>query len=117
MNFTNKELKQFKTYLLDIELQICDDLNIKKIDSSIINRYAVSTIYGVYSFYFTNDSIIGKFENIKNYILPDKYIFLHNQTYIKKHSINQFSGKFNFHYSDIYDFLDEIYKISLQFQD
>ena len=114
-----KELKEFIIDLLDIENEICQDFNLTKINSDSLNRYEIDTVFGLYRFYFDKDSIMGRFEDFNNELII-KYNgseFVNGTLYYKKHTINSFSGKFNFHYSKIYDFQDEIYRISLLFQD
>ena len=117
MSYSKKELKAFKEDLKSIEVEVVEDLEINKINSDNSNRYEVDTIYGKYRFYFDNDSIFGRF-----YDFDKELIIKHNKSeivngtlYHKKYTINPYTGKFNFHYNDIYDFTSELYRLVLKF--
>lgn len=114
-----KELKEFKEEIISIENRIVEDYKLIKIKSDVYNKYTIDTIYGKYNFWFDEHSIFGKFENIQDYkhLIPNDTQKANGVLFYKRNTINRFSGKFNFHYSDIYDFEDEIYRIAAIFQD
>ena len=115
--YSRRELKEFKEDLKNIELEFCQEFGVSKIESCITNRYKIPTKFGIYEFYFDEDSIFGRFPDIKNYSddIPDKYEFDNKgNTWERKHNINPYSGKFNFHYNEIYDFIDEISMILVE---
>lgn len=117
--YTKQELKELKKDLLRIELEIIEDLELIKISSNCHNRYSIDTVFGKYNFYFDECSIFGRFEDISKYDskLPNKFKMIDNTLYSKKYNINPYTGKFNFHYNDIYNFQNELYAIVLIFQD
>ena len=104
-----ENIKEIKKDIKEIELQVIEMYNLKKINSSTINRYTVFTKYGNYNFYFDKDSIFGRFEDIKNYsIQEDRYQKVNGKLYKRNYNINPFTGKFNFHYNEVYDFIYEL---------
>lgn len=63
--------------------------------------YQLETIYGLYTFRFSdNDTIFGRFEDIQKY---DNVLKKENNFNI---NINIYSGKMNFHFSAVYDFIN-----------
>ena len=108
-----ENIKEIKKDIKEIEVQVIEMYNLKKINSSSSNRYTVSTKYGSYKFYFDNDSIFGRFEDIKKYnIQEDRYQRVNGKLYKRNYNINQFTGKFNFHYDEIYNFIYELHQLT-----
>ena len=108
MKITKKEFNEVKEEILNY-------FNPKKCEIKphyiTKNGYTLNTIYGEYIFRFSdNNTIFGKFQDVKlmNSLLPDRYQTVNNTQFEIKHYPNIFSGKMNFHYIDIYDFIDTL---------
>lgn len=80
--------------------KILKEYNLNKKD---INHKIV-TIFGDYIFTFSDDTIFGRFENI-DLIKNINGLNLFNK------KVNVFSGKFNFHFQDVFIFIETINKI------
>ena len=80
---------------------------------TIENKNSIDTKWGLYNFYFDKDSIFGRFEDLKVDLIPDKFQVVNSETYEIVYYPNLYSGKMNFHFEQIFDFIDTIDKISI----
>lgn len=102
-NFTQKQYKQeFE------EIQKYFDL---PFIGSIDNKNSIMTKWGKYDFYFDDNSIIGKFEDLKIENLPPKIQFCNNHAYVMEFYPNLNSGKMNFHFHQVFEFINTIDRI------
>ena len=90
--------------------EICKYFNLSPI-GTIDNKNCLQTIWGDYHFYFSDKSIFGKFEKLRVNLLPNKYEYVNGKLYQVKHFPNIYTGKFNFHFEDVYDFIDTLDRI------
>lgn len=102
-NFTQKEYKQeFKEIQKYFSLPFI---------GSIDNKNSIETKWGKYNFYFDDNSIMGKFEDLKVDILPPKIQVRNNQTFIMEFYPNLRTGKMNFHFHQVFEFINAIDRI------
>ena len=85
--------------------EICKYFNLKYI-GTINSKNYIPTSWGTYHFYFSEKSIFGRFEHLKTEELPERFQLANGNLYHIKHFPNIYTGKMNFHYEDIYDFID-----------
>lgn len=78
---------------------------------SIENKNSIMTNWGKYSFYFANNSIFGKFEDLIAENLPPKIQNFKDDIYVISYYPNLNTGKMNFHYDQVFDFIDTIDRI------
>lgn len=81
---------------------IIKEFNLNKKDK----RHKIETIFGAYIFIFSDDTIFGRFDNID--LIKD----INNLNLLSK-KVNIFSGKFNFHFDDVFIFIENINNIKL----
>jgi len=78
---------------------------------SIDNKNSIITKRGKYDFYFDDNSIMGKFEDLKIENLPPKIQACNNQTFIMEFYPNLNSGKMNFYFHQVFEFINTIDRI------
>lgn len=103
MSITKKEF-------IEVQKEILEYFNVIE-DAGYRFKYSIDTVYGVYSFMFSdNDTIFGRFEDVAkmNSMLPAKYETINGALFKVSHYPNIFSGKMNFHFNDVYDFIDTL---------
>jgi hypothetical protein len=81
---------------------IIKEFNLNKKDK----RHKIETIYGAYTFIFSDDTIFGRFDNVE--LIKD----INNLNILSK-TVNIYSGKFNFHFDDVFIFIENLNKIKL----
>ena len=102
-NFTQKEYKQeFK--------EIQKYFNLPFI-GSIDNKNSIETKWGKYVFYFDDNSIMGKFEDFKKELVPPETSTINGVMYKIEIYPNLNNGKMNFHYSQVFEFINTIDRI------
>ena len=79
---------------------IIKEFNLNKKDKT----HKIETIYGGYTFIFSDETIFGRFDNIE--LIKD----INNLNLLSK-KVNVFSGKFNFHFDDVFIFIESMQKI------
>lgn len=77
---------------------------------SIENKNSIMTKWGKYNFYFDNNSIFGKFEDLIIENLPPKIQNFKDDIYEIIYYPG-LTGKMNFHFDQIFDFIDTIDRI------
>ena len=80
--------------------KIIKEFNLNKKDKS----HKIDTIFGIYTFIFSDDTIFGRFDNVD--LIKD----INNLNILSK-TVNVFSGKFNFHFDDVFIFIESLQKI------
>ena len=80
---------------------------------TIENKNSIQTKWGLYKFWFDKNSIFGKFENLKTDLIPDKFQDTQNGIYEVLYIPNLNSGKMNFHFEQVFDFIDTIDRITI----
>lgn len=80
---------------------------------TIENKNSIDTKWGLYKFYFDKNSIFGNFEDLKVDAIPDKFQEVNGETYECLYIPNLNSGKMNFHFEQIFDFIDAIDRIAI----
>ena len=80
---------------------------------TIENKNSIQTKWGVYNFWFDKNSIFGKFENLKVDLVPDKFQDVKGEIYECLYIPNLNTGKMNFHFEQIFDFIDTIDRIAI----
>ena len=94
-----KEFKEIKNYF---KLKFYGDINRKN---------SIKTKWGVYNFFFDNDSIFGRFEDLKINELPPEIQNSKNGFFKVSYYPNLNSGKMNFHFYEIFDFINTLDRI------
>ena len=89
-NITKKEYKK------EFD-KIIKEFNLNKKDK----EHKIKTNFGVYTFIFSDDTIFGRFDNIE-------LIKNINGLNIISKKVNPFSGKCNFHFDDVFIFIQTI---------
>jgi hypothetical protein len=73
------------------------------------NKYHLNTIWGDYYFFFDENCIFGRFENLKVDLLPEREQRAPNSMlYRIVHYPNIYSGKMNFHFYHVFDFINTL---------
>ena len=96
-----KEFKEIKDYF---KLKFYGDINRKN---------SIKTKWGIYNFFFDNDSIFGRFEDLKINELPPEIQNVKNGFFKVSYYPNLNSGKMNFHFYEIFDFIDTLDRICI----
>ena len=96
-----KEFKEIKDYF---KLKFYGDINRKN---------SIKTKWGIYNFFFDNDSIFGRFEDLKINELPPEVQNTKNGFFKVSYYPNLNSGKMNFHFYEIFDFIDTLDRICI----
>ena len=96
-----KEFKEIKNYF---KLKFYGDINRKN---------SIKTKWGVYNFFFDNDSIFGRFEDLKINELPPEVQNTKNGFFKVSYYPNLNSGKMNFHFYEIFDFINTLDRICI----
>ena len=96
-----KEFKEIKDYF---NLKFYGDINRKN---------SIKTKWGVYNFFFDNDSIFGRFEDLKINELPPEVQNTKNGFFKVSYYPNLNSGKMNFHFYEIFDFINTLDRICI----
>ena len=96
-----KEFKEIKNYL---KLKFYGDINKKN---------SIKTKWGIYNFFFDNDSIFGRFEDLKISELPPEVQNTKNGFFKVSYYPNLNSGKMNFHFYEIFDFINTLDRICI----
>ena len=96
-----KEFKEIKDYF---KLKFYGDINRKN---------SIKTKWGVYNFFFDNDSIFGRFEDLKINELPPEIQNTKNGFFKVSYYPNLNSGKMNFHFYEIFDFINTLDRICI----
>ena len=94
-----KEFKEIKNYF---KLKFYGDINRKN---------SIKTKWGIYNFFFDNDSIFGRFEDLKTNELPPEIQNAKNGFFKVSYYPNLNSGKMNFHFHEIFDFINTLDRI------
>ena len=94
-----KEFKEIKNYF---KLKFYGDINRKN---------SIKTKWGIYNFFFDNDSIFGRFEDLKINELPPEVQNTKNGFFKVSYYPNLHSGKMNFHFYEIFDFIETLDRI------
>ena len=93
MKLTKKEYKQEFN-------KIIKEFNLNKKDKN----HKIETIYGGYTFIFSDDTIFGRFDNVD--LIKD----INNLNILSK-IVNVWNGKFNVHFDDVLIFIESLQKI------
>ena len=96
-----KEFKEIKKYF---KLKFYGDINRKN---------SIKTKWGIYNFFFDNDSIFGRFEDLKINELPPEVQNTKNGFFKVSYYPNLNSGKMNFHFYEIFDFINTLDRICI----
>ena len=80
--------------------KIIKEFNLNKKDKN----HKINTIFGGYTLIFSDDTIFGRFDNVD--LIKD----INNFNILSK-SVNVWSGKFNFHFDDVFIFIESLQKI------
>lgn len=96
-----KEFKEIKDYF---KLKFYGDINRKN---------SIKTKWGIYNFFFDNDSIFGRFEDLKINELPPEVQNTKNGFFKVSYYPNLNSGKMNFHFYEIFDFINTLDRICI----
>ena len=96
-----KEFKEIKDYF---KLKFYGDINRKN---------SIKTKWGIYNFFFDNDSIFGRFEDLKINELPPEVQNTKNGFFKVSYYPNLNSGKMNFHFHEIFDFINTLDRICI----
>ena len=94
-----KEFKEIKEYF---NLKFYGNINKKN---------SIKTKWGIYNFFFDNDSIFGRFEDLKINELPPEVQNTKNGFFKVSYYPNLNSGKMNFHFYEIFDFINTLDRI------
>lgn len=83
--------------------------------SNTLDRHTIKTKLGLYRFYFDIESktIFGKFEYFKIENMPDRMQFCDKGIFTIKYYPST-TGKMNFHFNNVYDFIDTLDRIALE---
>ena len=73
--------------------------------------FKLDTKCGLYIFHFDEKSIFGRFEDLKIENLPLQFQEANNTLFKISYYPNLHSGKMNFHFHQIFDFIDTIGRI------
>ena len=96
-----KEFKEIKDFF---KLKFYGDINRKN---------SIKTKWGIYNFFFDNDSIFGRFEDLKINELPPEVQNTKNGFFKVSYYPNLNSGKMNFHFYEIFDFINTLDRICI----
>ena len=96
-----KEFKEIKNYF---KLKFYGDINRKN---------SIKTKWGIYNFFFDNDSIFGRFEDLKINELPPEIQNTKNGFFKVSYYPNLNNGKMNFHFYEIFDFINTLDRICI----
>lgn len=96
-----KEFKEIKDYF---KLKFYGDINRKN---------SIKTKWGIYNFFFDNDSIFGRFEDLKINELPPEVQNTKNGFFKVSYYPNLNSEKMNFHFYEIFDFINTLDRICI----
>ena len=96
-----KEFKEIKNYF---KLKFYGDINRKN---------SIKTKWGIYNFFFDNDSIFGRFEDLKINELPPEVQNTKNGFFKVSYYPNLNSWKMNFHFYEIFDFINTLDRICI----
>ena len=96
-----KEFKEIKDYF---NLKFYGDINRKN---------SIKTKWGTYNFFFDSDSIFGRFEDLKINELPPEVQNTKNGFFKVSYYPNLNSGKMNFHFYEIFDFINTLDRICI----
>ena len=96
-----KEFKEIKDYF---KLKFYGDINRKN---------SIKTKWGIYNFFFDNDSIFGRFEDLKINEFPPEVQNTKNGFFKVSYYPNLNSGKMNFHFYEIFDFINTLDRICI----
>ena len=96
-----KEFKEIKDYF---KLKFYGDINRKN---------SIKTKWGIYNFFFDNDSIFGRFEDLKINELPPEVQNTKNGFFKVSYYPNLNSGKMNFQIYEIFDFMNTLDRICI----
>lgn len=77
------------------------------------NKNVIDTSWGEYQFYFDKDSIFGKFTKLKKENIPPRFQKVNGTVFEIQKYPNLYSGKMNFHFEDVFDFIDTIDRIKI----
>ena len=80
--------------------KIIKEFNLNKKDK----KHKIETIFGGYTFIFSDYIIFGRFDNVD--LIKD----INNLNILCK-TVNVWSGKFNFHFDDVFIFIESLQKI------
>lgn len=94
-----KEFKEIKDYF---KLKFYGDINKKN---------SIKTKWGIYNFFFDNDSIFGRFEDLKINELPPEVQNTKNGFFKVSYYPSLNSGKMNFYFHEIFDFINTLDRI------
>ena len=98
--------KEFKKEFKEIK----DHFNLK-FYGDIKRKNSIKTKWGIYNFFFDNDSIFGRFEDLKINELPPEIQNSKNGFFKISYYPNLHSGKMNFHFYEIFDFIETLDRI------
>ena len=73
--------------------------------------FKIDTKWGLYIFHFDENCIFGRFVNLKIENLPQQFQGANNTLFKISYYPNLHSGKMNFHFYQIFDFIDTIERI------
>ena len=90
--------------------QIKKALNLKGA-GTMKEPFKINTKWGLYIFHFDEKSIFGRFENLKIENLPQQFQEANNTLFKIYYYPNLHTGKMNFHFHQIFDFIDTIERI------
>ena len=92
--------------------EIKDHFNLK-FYGDIKRKNSIKTKWGIYNFFFDNDSIFGRFEDLKINELPPEVQNTKNGFFKVSYYPNLNSGKMNFHFYEIFDFINTLDRICI----
>ena len=93
MKITKKEYKkEFDKIIKEFKLNKKD------------KNHKIKTNFGIYTFIFSDETIFGRFDDVE--LIKD----INNLNILSK-KVNIFSGKFNFHFDDVFIFIESMQKI------
>ena len=78
---------------------------------TIKEPFKIDTKWGLYVFHFDEKCIFGRFENLKTENLPQQFQEANKTLFKLYYYPNLHSGKMNFHFHQIFDFIDTIERI------
>ena len=75
-------------------------LNLNKKDKT----HKIETNFGIYTFIFSDETIFGRLDDVE--LIKDI-----NNLNLLSNKVNVFSGKLNFHFDDVFIFIESIQKV------